>query len=215
MVKGDCRIIPALKGDIKPPPELEGMIFADFRRSFKKGIASVLKALNREADNAVVGSWAELDSLIEEVFDHSGFASMLADYKSEDYRYVLIEGLRTFDRGDDADIVYETVHDYLGKAEPLTERWWREYKEVQQRYGQLFHFVASERPVSIPLLEPSVVSPNVKSRVELSEYFQFIVVFADLSRDSSPLQKRETLEAAKHEFIRIGTAHGLYSMTAK
>ena len=54
MVQGNCRIIPALKGIVEPPSELKGVVYADFRRSFKKGLEAVLAALSKEADAVVI-----------------------------------------------------------------------------------------------------------------------------------------------------------------
>ena len=76
MVQGNCRIIPALKGKVEPPSELKGLVYADFRRSFKKGLEAVLAALSKEADAVVIGSWRELECFVEETFDNHGFASV-------------------------------------------------------------------------------------------------------------------------------------------
>ena len=209
MVKGDCRVIPVLKGDLEPPPELEGMIYADFRQSFGKGFASVLAALNAEAEKAVRGSWAELDVLIEDVFDSRGLAGSVGEYGSDDYRFVCVNGLKAFGETRDAGIIYETVIDY-GEERPLSDQWWNEYREAQDRYGELFHLVATERPIFISHLETSSVSPCVKYGLELSEYSAFVVVFADLSQTTDYDERRKIIEAAKTEFIHIGMKHGIY-----
>src|SRR5262245_5854907 len=41
MVKGDCRVIPVVIGDVEPPPEVAGLLYADFRTSFSLGAKSV------------------------------------------------------------------------------------------------------------------------------------------------------------------------------
>ena len=43
-----------LKGIVEPPSELKGVVYADFRRSFKKGLEAVLAALSKEADAVVI-----------------------------------------------------------------------------------------------------------------------------------------------------------------
>src|SRR5713101_4822604 len=51
MVKGDCRVIPAVKEKVGPPPEVRGLLYADFTGRFDLGLTSVLTALSMTHTN--------------------------------------------------------------------------------------------------------------------------------------------------------------------
>ena len=126
MVEGHCRVIPVIRGDVEPPSEIAGLIFADFRKSFSAGWASTLAAIRREADLAVKGSWAELESMVEEVFDGSGSVSEVGSYGSRDWNLVLISAAADPVHGapgEPADVAYDVVHDHLSRREPLDDGW--------------------------------------------------------------------------------------------
>jgi hypothetical protein len=64
MIKGECRLIPVLRGKVVPPPALKGLIYADFRRSFSRGFDAVIAALQREGDDLVLSGWEnEIESI--------------------------------------------------------------------------------------------------------------------------------------------------------
>lgn len=50
-------------------------------------------------------------------------------------------------RLDDVCIIYDIVHDYLGKKELLGETWWERYLTAQENYPDTFRLVVSERPL--------------------------------------------------------------------
>ena len=50
MVKGECRVIPIVVEKVRLPPEVGGLLYADFTSSFEDGFQSVLTALQHEAN---------------------------------------------------------------------------------------------------------------------------------------------------------------------
>jgi hypothetical protein len=227
MVKGECRLIPLLRGDVEPPNELKSLIYADFRKSFSTGMKAVLAALNAEASHALRGSWAELRVLLGEVFDHEGNASKVGGYDSLDWDYVQIEGV--FDRAqgdpfDDADIIYDIVHDYLGKREPLDGHWWNEYLDSRNQYPASFHLVVSERPTNFARAASSQVSGKAQVSQSSSQVQVFygaplhgsplIVVIADISKSDELSERRTVLEAARTEIVRVASQIGRYKKQA-
>lgn len=202
MVKGECRLIPILLGDVEPPNELKGVIYADFRSSFRDGVRSVLAALETESTLALRGSWAELPALIEEVFDEEGTTSVMGVYESFSFDFVQLEGLVDVAySGNDAEIVYDIVHDYLGTKEPISEPWWSEYLAARERYPSSFYLIVSERPVDF---SACAVSSNSREIHVFANHSYFVVV-VDVSSASEAAQKLEILQAAREEFVDAAT----------
>ena len=211
MVKGECRLIPILKGDVELPNELHSLIYADFRTSFSRGMKAVLAALETEASQSLQGSWAELRVLLGEVFDHEGNASLTSEYDSLDYDFVQIEGIVDPAHTDDeADIVYDLVHDYLGKQEPLGDPWWREYLDARERYPTSFYLIVSERPIDFRAASVSSNSNHVRVFISPSYGGPQVVVVADLSHSNITTEKRRILEAARGELVRVAIETGRY-----
>lgn len=52
MVKGECRLIPVVIGDVEPPPEVAGLLYADFRSKFSLGWRGMVTALQYERGRA-------------------------------------------------------------------------------------------------------------------------------------------------------------------
>src|SRR6266404_1305167 len=48
MVKNHCRVIPIVLGEGEVPPEIKGIVYADFRTTFKQGWDNLLRALEEE-----------------------------------------------------------------------------------------------------------------------------------------------------------------------
>lgn len=207
MVEGNCRIIPILKGNIEVPSELKGLIYADFRKSFKQGMEAVFSALSKEGQKAVRDSWAETRSIIEDVFGGHGFSSVMGEYESFDYDFVNISGVRdpNLQENEEASIVYEIVHDHSNKQKPLGEEWYKEYVETWERYSETYHLIVSERPVSISFLkyenEQSLIGWTVKKRWGFQN--PLIIVFSDLSGADDYSKKYEIVSMAKNEIVRI------------
>jgi TIR domain len=92
MIKGDCRVIPVVINDVALPPEVVGLLYADFRGNFSPGMKSILTALEYEARQALArkGFWAEARDLLEEVLGGRGFASIRREYQTIDYDLVYL-----------------------------------------------------------------------------------------------------------------------------
>ncbi len=207
MVEGRCRVIPVLRGDVEPPATLKGLIYADFRKSFIQGFKELQTGLRKEVDEALSGSWRQLQSLAEDTFDSHGFVSILGGYKSLDYDYVEIDGVQNpFQPDDNAPIVLDVVHAYGDKDTPLGERWWDEYRAAQERFAETYHLVVTERPIALSELHDSKRSSRVRVCVEPnSKSISFVVVFADVSGLAGVNDRACVLQDAKAELKRIGS----------
>lgn len=144
----------------RTPAALKGLIYADFRKSFSRGCDALIAALQREGDNLILSEWEKLDELIKEVFDATGSSSVVGGYESLDYDFVEIKGVKD-DSDFEASIVLDTVNDYGGRQEPLNIRWWQEYLDVHERYGQKYHLAVTERPISFEINQANTRSGRV------------------------------------------------------
>lgn len=214
MVEGQCRIIPVLKGDVEPPAELKSLIYADFRSSFAQGFKAILSALRRESEAAIRGSWAELESMVEEAFDFRGHGSLIGEYGDLDYTFVQVDGLMDVPGGqrlDDACIICDIVHDYLGKKELLGETWWEQYLTAQDNYPDTFRLVVSERPLGFGGVRRSgksdLISSAIHSRDSYSNHLAIVLV--DLSTVRSPEEKTRLIGIAREEICALASILGM------
>jgi hypothetical protein len=213
MVNGRCRIIPVLKGTVEPPNELKGLIYADFRKTFANGFGGVLSALSAEADDAARDSWAATEIMVHEAFDAHGFSSSMGEYDSFDCEFVELRGVKDPDHSrddDNANIVYDVIHDYLGKKEPLNEHWWSEYLDSRDRYPALFHLVVSERPISsLKSIKLADQTRNVGFFIRRN-FSPIVIVMADLSNATATTERRIIIERARQELRRIAKELNVY-----
>lgn len=205
MVGGDCRIIPVLRGRTELPAELDGLLYADFRQSFASGYKAVRAALDREAESTELSDWFRLKALAESTFIHVNYASQMGEYESLDYETIELPG--TEGRGDrtrTADAVLDLIESTDYRRDPLGESWWDEYRRVQERYGETYHLVASERSIDISSLAPLEDNSRVLVHVDstISRYPEAFV-FADLSRLRSTDAKKRVLVAARDRLAAI------------
>jgi hypothetical protein len=210
MVDGKCRIIPILLGDVKDSnPLLKGLIYADFRKSVATGNKAVLAALKKEADAAIQEGWQLLDSLVERAFGGTGSASG-GEYDSMHYQFVEIDGLKTkHSSPHTASIVFDAIHDYGHDNEPLKERWWSEYKETQERYGETYHLVVTERPTEIAAVKPSAKLERISTVVDRQlPNYPSVVVFAYVGGLKTEEEKFAVILNAKKELETVARKLG-------
>jgi hypothetical protein len=202
MVHRNCRVVPVLRGDIKPPAEIASLVYADFRTSFASGMSAVFAALRHEGSEAIsaAGSWAEFESLLMEVFKIRGTCLVDSEYKDRDYNYIATEEIQL--NGEPAEIIYEHVADYSKNGEPLTEPWWNEYSEAQQEFEPFLRLVLTERPWAFPMDTCHPESPKVAARVVRRKFRKRTVthlaaVFVDLHQIIDRLERLRRLRQAK------------------
>jgi hypothetical protein len=207
MIKGECRLIPVvIDNKEKLPPEVGGLLYADFTSSFEFGIRAVITALENEVatleraerEDALKHSfWKRVDVALTETFGSVSSCSVFGDYESIDYRATPLP--IPFANRDETDVVYEAVSAYSSPAKPLTERWWSEYQEAIQRIPERLFLVVTERPVEFKVEENSG-KPRLHVKVisgwrgKVGGY----VVIADLSKlnwrsQCATLKKARTL----------------------
>ncbi len=145
MIEGRCRLIPVLKDEVEPPAAIKGLKYADFRKSPKKGTAEVVRVLESEAASAPLAFWAQIDNLLEEVFDFTGTESIGREYAIRDTEFVGLSGL---DQAEDVYIGSEIVASYDDPPRPLNDTWWKEYRDAVSNANLDFFLIVTERPVA-------------------------------------------------------------------
>jgi hypothetical protein len=191
MVKGECRVIPAVIERVELPPEVGGLLYADFTSNFKLGLRALITALESEVStlehnarrNAIRGGfWSRVKLALSDIFGPTAYASVMGEYKSIDYTVVSLPIPNG--NGDETGVVYETVSHYGTQVKPLSDRWWIEFEQSIQDIPEKLFLVVTERPIGFttetnhsnePLL---TVKPIFDWKKNISAY----VVFADLSR---------------------------------
>ena len=175
-------MIPLIKEKVSLPPEVQGLLYADFTGSFALGYKSVLTALKHESMKTTTkaGFWALADVAACRVFGGKSYVSMGGEYTSLEYEGFTLPYIT--EEGNNLMVVYEEVSDYLKKKEPLTDKWWREYCDAKdQIYHENLFLVLSERPIAFATDGTSRDSIRVKwKRFSDYQYDKRIAVFVDL-----------------------------------
>lgn len=183
MIQGRCRVIPVVIEKVSLPPEVMGLLYADFTTSFKFGFKSVLTALQHEATRKVSSSGfrAQAEVAASRVFGGKSYIDVFSEYKELDYEgfilpYITEEGIKLV-------VVYKEVSEYLGERVPLSDRWWREYKNsMEQINDENLFLVLTQRPISFAMDRTSTESKRVKIKKFSSNLLdKRIAVFVDLS----------------------------------
>lgn len=202
MVKGECIVIPIVIDEMSSlPAEVEGLLYADFTKSFKRQMQAVLKSLNSDAQKRAIDHsfYARSETLLEEVFDGKGYSFTDAEYKSNDESLVYIdngsqEGLA---------VAYDILSAYGDSSAPLTERGISEIELTLANLPEPLRLVVSERPIVATKLVPGG-HPNVRVwQSGEARYPDGHIVFADMSSASGADDCRSILIAAKEVLAKI------------
>lgn len=160
MIKGECRVVPVVIDKGKLPPEVGGMLYADFTSSFEFGFRAIITALENEV--AILereerqkalkqGFWKRAESALTAAFGSVSSCSLMGEYETLHYDIVPLP--IPCENRDETDVVYETVSAYC-KIKPLTHRWWAEYLDAIQRIPERLFLVVTERPVEFETEKP-------------------------------------------------------------
>lgn len=200
MIKGKCRVIPALIEDCTIPNSVDGLLYADFRQSFTKGTKSLLTALIHEKNRAVknAGFWAQSEVLIGKVFEGQGWVSRLGEFDNRTYDIVSVP--TGTQNGGESTVVYDTVAAHRRPQQALSEHWWNEYTRAREDHDEDLFLVVSQRPVEVKVAKSSNPGDRIKYRTfdkpvvghEIGH-----VVFADLSGVYGERGRLAILRAAK------------------
>ena len=162
MIKGECRVIPALIDEVTPPPEVSGLLYADFRKGFAFGIRAITSALEYEKQTRLAAApfYVRADAAVRRVFGGIGYASTVGAYKSDDWEVVSVP------RGgsgntEDVDIQYDCVSAYGKSREPLTTGWLSELHDFADKIDHPFNLIVTNCPVSVVVIRPNKSFPQV------------------------------------------------------
>lgn len=186
MIKGKVRLIPVLIDRLILPPELSGLVFADFRTSFDYGFKKILKALDYEATkhnprkiSKKITFWGTIRNILQETFDSLGSGSLLGEYKSIDYDVITTN---------DTDIGYEIISSY-GDKKVLSERWWDEFSEFISETGLAYYLLITKRPVKFKVAESFKYGKGKIMCREIPSHFLEVSTIRIIIIDLSDVQK--------------------------
>lgn len=204
MVQGQCRVIPVVKEKVQMPPEVQGLLYADFSTSFKYGMKSILTALEHEAHRSAFsrGFWAQAEVMLEKVFGPTGYVSIMGEYHSKDYNVVHIPV--PSEHEEETPIPYEVVSAYGKPVKPLNDHWWDEYRSAMEEVPERFFLVITERPIGFPVdyREANTDRIAVKN-FGYKDHVYGRVVILDLSGTEEESQRMKLLTRAKTLLIRL------------
>ncbi len=125
MVEDDVRLIPILKGDVRLPDQLKGIIYADFRTKYKIGYKNLIRALDSEIPNVAANEtfWSQINYLLDVVFDGRGSIGFSTASGFRDIDIIMIRNISDYD--DDLDIAYSIISEY--EIDPYEEIFKKEY----------------------------------------------------------------------------------------
>ena len=197
MIKGKCRLIPVVIGKVEPPPEIGGILYADFRSGFNTGLSKVLSTLEHECERyaSEMGFGAKTERLLTEEFGRSGSGSVLFEYKSIDYEIIWMDG---------TEVVYEIMSAYAHSDNPLSEQWWHQYRETLADIGNTYALLVSERPLG--LAEEMYVDgedkriARIKTATPVVGVDEVVIVAIDMSGTLPEARQRELLRRAMKVF---------------
>lgn len=157
MISGGCRVLPVLISDVEPPPEMQGLVYADCRPGRRGCMAKILETLAFEASRYPKAPPASLDSddglsrqralrvLVEELFGPRGYAMAdLSATRSVDWDFITVMQ----DDGSEAEVLIDEVIDHVNDRRPLTENDWADFREwVHEDCGVPCAILLSELPL--------------------------------------------------------------------
>jgi hypothetical protein len=204
MIKGDCRVIPAVLESGSLPPEVAGLLYADFKTSFPNGVKGILTALSYEASRAERNERFSVraERLIERVFGGRGSVSLIREYQSKDYEIIELDVPNYED--DYTSVVYEVVSSYGSAVKPLTDAWWNDYKTACEELDEDLFLLITERPVQFRTRKAS--GQEKATYRALSVRYNNLnapqVVIADMSKSNQRIQG-VILEDAKNLLLQL------------
>lgn len=152
MVQGQCRVIPVVIDDHKLPAEVAGLLYADFRSSFKHGMNSVLTALSHEVARRPKYFYQLMDDAVSDIIGSIGHASTMTEYSPASDSYQFASVLVPENGGHfRIEAVYDTEDSYGLKNTPLDNKFWSEYTEINSQRRETFFVLVSKRPIGFEL----------------------------------------------------------------
>ena len=195
MVEGKCRLIPALIGEGEPPPEIGGLVYADFRKSFEKGLSKVLKTLDSEAGRypRLHSFKSDIENLLREEFGSCYSGSISSEYKSYNFNFIQLE--------ESIEIGYEIVSAFGDREDPISEGWWYEFSDVIADVDISFYLLITERPIGFNVEQ---VYEDTDGRIKLISTSSHIVdaedvyvLIIDMSNLKQSKKRRELIRQAR------------------
>jgi len=202
MVRGSCRVIPVVVDQVTPPPEVAGLLYADFSKSYDLSMQAVLRALNHDASQA---AWqhsfqSRSEALLAEVFDGTGFSFTDDEFKSRDLNLVFVGDAA----GEEISIAYEIVSAHYDPSRALGQRWMEEYEsEVGNATEQMF-LVVSERPVAAKLEQAKEFDSRIGFKtIGFGAHVYGYIVVVDCSQIDERDELRAIFSASKQLLLKL------------
>ena len=205
--QGQCRVIPVVIDDSNLPLEVGGLLYADFRNSFKHGMSSILTALSHEVATRPKAFYQIMDDAVSVVFGSIGYVSTVTEYSSASDDYESVRFTIPVDGSDIRfDAVYDTVPDYGNEQEPIDDRFWSEYTIINAQRDETFFLLVSERPIGFELdsiyeSEPKIGVKTFSSYSNAIEKCWTVVV--DVSTTKKSEEQHDLLRNAKACLVQL------------
>jgi hypothetical protein len=213
MIKGECRVIPVVIDDAELPSEVQGLLYADYRRSPRTGWKQIETALAHEAQRsrAKQAFYLQVDRLLGRFFS-VGYMWEVGEYGGETFDVVTLDVKD--EQGNDIDVPYDSIDTYGDEIKPLGDSWWQAYSDKTERLPQPYSLIVSKRPVAFPLDVVHPETPRVGlRRAEGSGWVmrEHDVLVVDLSAVEEELERRRLIGIARtmlaeHAQRRFGQA---------
>lgn len=204
MVKGECRVIPVVVEKVPLPPEVAGLLYADFTGDFDLPLKSVLTALEHEAHTHALNHsfWSRADMLVKAAFHGTGYVSVGGEYNDKDYEIVYVYA-ETDERADTT-AAYESVSAYGSPARPLNDRWWDEYSSAMTNLNEVLSLVLTERPIEFATETMDSVDSRVSYKpIGWNKHTFGYAVFVDLSTAANEGEQLRLVHIARDVLQRL------------
>jgi hypothetical protein len=162
MIKGECRVIPVVIGDVTPPAQVTGLLYADFRKGFALGVRAITSALEHEKRNRLAAApiYVRVRDAVSHAFGGIGSVSVVGGYKGDDWDTVSVP-VPSENDPDSTDVHYDWVSSYVKPPKPLTSAWLGEFHDFADKIEASLNLIVTDQPVAVEVIRPDPAVPQV------------------------------------------------------
>lgn len=162
MVIGECRVIPVVIGDVTPPAQVTGLLYADFRKGFALGVRAITSALEHEKRSRLAAApiYVRVREAVSRAFGGIGSVSEVGGYKGDDWQTVTVPVPSEGDP-ESTDVHYDWASSYVKPPKPLTASWLSEFHDFADKIEQPLNLIVTDQPVAVEVIRPDPAVPQV------------------------------------------------------
>jgi hypothetical protein len=210
MIKGDCRVIPVVIGDVTPPAQVTGLLYADFRKGFAPGVRAITSALEHEkrSRSANAPIYVRVREAVSRAFNGIGYASVVG-YKGDDWSLVSIP-VPSENDPEFTDVHFDWVSSYVKPAKPLMASWLNEFHDFADRIDASLNLIVTDQAIAFDVvrLDPSIPQVSYLERLHGDSITVFVELgnLADEQWDAPLKFARDLLIRFAQQFAQAGGA---------